>query len=98
MHALRGVDFHVNEGEVCAIIGPNGAGKSSLLNVINGVYAPSAGTIAYAGETRRAMRPQRAAEQGIARKPPAEFRKPHSAPRPQGHPHSGHLPEMNQRF
>ncbi len=67
VHALRGVDFHVNEGEVCAIIGPNGAGKSSLLNVINGVYAPSAGTIAYAGETRRAMRPQRAAEQGIAR-------------------------------
>ena len=57
VHALRGVDFHVNEGEVCAIIGPNGAGKSSLLNVINGVYAPSAGTIAYAGETRRANAP-----------------------------------------
>jgi len=67
VHALRDVDFHVHEGEVCAIIGPNGAGKSSLLNVINGVYAPSAGTIAYGGETRRAMRPHRAAEQGIAR-------------------------------
>ena len=67
VHALREVDFHVSEGEVCAIIGPNGAGKSSLLNVINGVYAPSAGTIAYAGRTRRAMRPHDAAEQGIAR-------------------------------
>ena len=67
VHALREVDFHVHEGEVCAIIGPNGAGKSSLLNVINGVYAPGAGTISYAGETRRAMRPHRAAEQGIAR-------------------------------
>ncbi len=67
VHALRDVDFHVNEGEICAIIGPNGAGKSSLLNVMNGVYAPDAGTISYAGETRRAMRPERAAEQGIAR-------------------------------
>ena len=55
VHALRDVDFHVHEGEVCAIIGPNGAGKSSLLNVINGVYSPDAGTISYAGETRRAM-------------------------------------------
>ena len=67
VHALRSVDFHVSEGEICAIIGPNGAGKSSLLNVINGVYAPDAGTITYAGERRRAMRPHRAAEQGIAR-------------------------------
>jgi branched-chain amino acid transport system ATP-binding protein len=67
VHALREVDFHVSEGEVCAIIGPNGAGKSSLLNVINGVYAPNAGTIAYAGQTRRAMRPHDAAAQGIAR-------------------------------
>ena len=67
VHALRDVDLHVHHGEVCAIIGPNGAGKSSLLNVINGVYTPNAGTIAYAGETRRAMRPHRAAEQGIAR-------------------------------
>jgi branched-chain amino acid transport system ATP-binding protein len=67
VHALRDVDFHVHEGEICAIIGPNGAGKSSLLNVINGVYAPDAGTITYAGETYRAMRPHHAAEHGIAR-------------------------------
>ena len=67
VHALREVDFHVSEGEVCAIIGPNGAGKSSLLNVINGVYAPGAGTITYAGQTRRAMHPHAAAAQGIAR-------------------------------
>ena len=61
------MDFRVHRGEVCAIIGPNGAGKSSLLNVVNGVYAPDAGTVTYAGETRRAMRPHRAAAQGIAR-------------------------------
>ena len=67
VHALRDLDFHVHEREVCAIIGPNGAGKSSLLNVVNGVYAPSAGTITFGGKTRRAMRPHQAAEQGIAR-------------------------------
>jgi branched-chain amino acid transport system ATP-binding protein len=67
VHALRGVDLHVDEGEVCAIIGPNGAGKSSLLNIINGVYRPDAGSITYRGVTRRAMQPHRAAVQGIAR-------------------------------
>jgi len=67
VHALREVEFRIHQGEVCAIIGPNGAGKSSLLNVINGVYAPDAGTIHFGGETRRSMRPHRAAEQGIAR-------------------------------
>ena len=67
VHALREVEFRIHQGEVCAIIGPNGAGKSSLLNVINGVYAPDAGTIHFGGETRRSMRPHQAAEQGIAR-------------------------------
>jgi len=67
VHALREVDFRIHQGEVCAIIGPNGAGKSSLLNVINGVYAPDAGTIRFAGQARKRMRPHWAAEQGIAR-------------------------------
>ena len=65
--ALNAVSFQVREREICAIIGPNGAGKSSLLNIINGVYQPSAGTIAFAGVTRRAMRPYRAAAGGISR-------------------------------
>jgi branched-chain amino acid transport system ATP-binding protein len=65
--ALSGVSFDIREGEVRAIIGPNGAGKSSLLNVINGVYHPQEGTIAYRGVTRRRMRPHEAARQGIAR-------------------------------
>jgi branched-chain amino acid transport system ATP-binding protein len=65
--ALHEVSFQVREREVCAIIGPNGAGKSSLLNIINGVYQPSAGTITFGGERRRSMNPRKAARGGIAR-------------------------------
>jgi branched-chain amino acid transport system ATP-binding protein len=67
VNALSGVSFHVRSHEILAIIGPNGAGKSSLLNVINGVYHPSQGTVTYKGATRRQMRPHEAARQGIAR-------------------------------
>jgi len=67
INALSGVSFHVREHEILAIIGPNGAGKSSLLNVINGVYHPSKGSVTFKGVTRRQMRPHEAARQGIAR-------------------------------
>src|SRR5918999_93956 len=65
--ALTDVSLEIREREILAIIGPNGAGKSSLLNVINGFYNPQEGTITYKGETRRRMRPHRAAKTGIAR-------------------------------
>jgi branched-chain amino acid transport system ATP-binding protein len=65
--ALHQVSFQVREREVCAIIGPNGAGKSSLLNIINGVYQPSAGTITFGGTRQRVMSPRSAAKGGIAR-------------------------------
>jgi branched-chain amino acid transport system ATP-binding protein len=65
--ALQGVSFDVREREIRAIIGPNGAGKSSMLNVINGVYHPHAGTVAFKGERRRRVDPHRAAQLGIAR-------------------------------
>ena len=65
--AIRDVSFDIRQGEIRAIIGPNGAGKTSMLNVINGFYHPQEGRITYRGETRRRMRPQVAARQGIAR-------------------------------
>jgi branched-chain amino acid transport system ATP-binding protein len=67
VQALTNVSFNVLEHEVRAIIGPNGAGKSSMLNVINGVYVPQEGTIAFRGERVTAMRPTLAARLGIAR-------------------------------
>jgi branched-chain amino acid transport system ATP-binding protein len=65
--ALSEISISVREHEILAIIGPNGAGKTSMLNVINGFYHPQQGTITFKGETRRRMRPSRAAAQGIAR-------------------------------
>ena len=65
--ALTDISFDVREHEIRAIIGPNGAGKSSMLNVINGVYRPQHGTIAFHGEVRRDMDTHAAAAQGIAR-------------------------------
>ena len=53
--ALTDVSFDVKKGEVFAIIGPNGAGKSSMLNVINGFYKPTSGTINFAGTDRGEM-------------------------------------------
>ena len=65
--ALQGVSFDVRAHEIRAIIGPNGAGKSSMLNVINGVYHPQQGTVAFKGHRRRVVDPHEAARQGIAR-------------------------------
>jgi branched-chain amino acid transport system ATP-binding protein len=65
--ALQDVSFDVRRREVRAIIGPNGAGKSSMLNVINGLYRPQAGSVTFKGETRRHFEPHAAARLGIAR-------------------------------
>jgi branched-chain amino acid transport system ATP-binding protein len=65
--ALTDISFDIREHEIRAIIGPNGAGKSSLLNVINGVYRPQQGNIAYRGEHRKNMNTYAAANGGIAR-------------------------------
>jgi branched-chain amino acid transport system ATP-binding protein len=67
VQALTNVSFNVLEHEVRAIIGPNGAGKSSMLNVINGLYKPQQGSIAFRGQRIMDMTPTRAARLGIAR-------------------------------
>ena len=65
--ALTDVTFDVCEHEIRAIIGPNGAGKSSMLNCINGVYQPQAGSISLRGQTFRQMNSRQVAEMGVAR-------------------------------
>ena len=65
--ALDNVSFDIRRREIRAIIGPNGAGKTSMLNVINGFYYPSRGTIRFKDKTRARMRPHEAAASGIGR-------------------------------
>lgn len=67
VQAIADLSFDVEAGAICSLIGPNGAGKSSLLNVINGVYAPQRGTIRFAGHAYARMNAYHAAHTGIAR-------------------------------
>jgi len=65
--ALSNVSLDVNDGEILAIIGPNGAGKTCLLNCINGFYKPQSGEIRYEGRDITRIRPDKAAQLGLAR-------------------------------
>ena len=42
IHAIKGISFDVNEGEVVTLIGANGAGKSTTLNTVSGLLKPRA--------------------------------------------------------
>lgn len=50
IHALRGISFTVNEGQIVTLLGANGAGKSTTLRAISGLIRSSSGTIRYKGE------------------------------------------------
>jgi putative ABC transport system ATP-binding protein len=47
VHALRGVDFDLFEGEFVVLLGPSGSGKSTLLNILGGLDVPTAGEVVY---------------------------------------------------
>jgi putative ABC transport system ATP-binding protein len=55
VHALRGVDLAVRQGEFLAIMGPSGSGKSTLLNLLGGIESPSGGQILLEGVDLSAM-------------------------------------------
>ena len=49
IHAIKGVSFHVDEGEIVTLIGANGAGKSTTLNTVAGLLKPKSGTVTFDG-------------------------------------------------
>ncbi|MCM1463860.1 MAG: ABC transporter ATP-binding protein [Bacteroidales bacterium] len=50
IQAIKGVSFHVDEGEVVALIGANGAGKTTILHTISGLLAPKEGSVVFEGK------------------------------------------------
>jgi branched-chain amino acid transport system ATP-binding protein len=47
IHALKGISFEVNQGEIVTLIGSNGAGKSTCLKTISGLLRPKEGTLKF---------------------------------------------------
>ena len=65
--ALDGVSLVIGEGEHVSIIGPNGAGKTTLVNVLTGLFPPSAGTVTFKGHDIGRLGPLRLSRLGMAR-------------------------------
>ncbi len=69
IHALKGVSFHLDKGEVVALIGTNGAGKSTTLNTLSGLLPPTQGSFSFEGEDITAVAPQDIVKLGIVQVP-----------------------------
>jgi ABC-type branched-subunit amino acid transport system ATPase component len=67
VRAVDGASFAVRAGEVHGLIGPNGAGKTTVINLVSGLLAPGAGTIALEGQAIGGLPPHRIAARGVAR-------------------------------
>jgi putative ABC transport system ATP-binding protein len=53
VHALRGIDLDLYQGEFVVLLGPSGSGKSTLLNILGGLDVPTSGTVTYRGTLLR---------------------------------------------
>ncbi|NMC77938.1 MAG: ABC transporter ATP-binding protein [Chloroflexi bacterium] len=69
IHALKGIDFHLEQGEIVALIGANGAGKSTTLNTISGLLRPREGSIEFEQENISRTPPQDIVRRGIVQIP-----------------------------
>ncbi len=65
--ALDGVDLAVRRGTVHALIGPNGSGKSTFINVVTGLYRPTAGKVTFTGQDITHAQPHERNRAGLAR-------------------------------
>ena len=67
LKALNNVDLRIKRGSIHGLIGPNGSGKSTMMNVLTGIYVPTAGTIEFAGRSVVGRTSSDIALSGIAR-------------------------------
>ena len=67
LKAVDGVDMKVRRGEIQALIGPNGSGKTTILNMLSGLYIPTAGEITLEGTAITGLKPHIITTHGVAR-------------------------------
>ena len=69
IHALKGLDFHLEKGEIVTLIGANGAGKSTTLNTISGLLRSRTGQINFMNQDITGTEPQDIVRKGIVQVP-----------------------------
>ena len=69
IEALKGISFHVEEGQIVTLIGANGAGKSTTLRAISGLAPVKSGAILYDGQAINGLNPQRIVSMGVGMVP-----------------------------
>ena len=68
LHAIDGLEFSLQEGELRCLIGPNGAGKTTFFNLVTGYLRPNGGAIFFKGSPITGMAPYAICHRGIGRK------------------------------
>jgi len=69
IHALKGISFEVNEGEIVTLIGANGAGKTTTLHTVSGLLRSKTGSITFCGENISHIPAHKLVEKGLAHCP-----------------------------
>jgi branched-chain amino acid transport system ATP-binding protein len=69
IHAIKGVSFEVNEGEIIALIGANGAGKTTILHTVSGLLRPKQGSILFEGTELTKVPAHKVVSLGMAQVP-----------------------------
>jgi branched-chain amino acid transport system ATP-binding protein len=69
IHALKGISFQVEEGEVVALLGANGAGKTTTLRTISGLLRPQEGRVQLEGQPIDTLAPHAIVHKGIGHAP-----------------------------
>ena len=69
IHAIKGISFHVDQGEVVTLIGANGAGKSTTLQTVSGLLRSRTGSIEFCGENISNVPSHKIVEKGLAQVP-----------------------------
>jgi ABC-type branched-subunit amino acid transport system ATPase component/ABC-type branched-subunit amino acid transport system permease subunit len=67
LKALNNVDLTIARGSIHGLIGPNGSGKSTMMNVLTGIYVPTAGDVSFDGRSQAGRNSSQIALSGIAR-------------------------------